>query len=287
MGRRSPWRLLALVGPLAAWLLIFEVIPLVLVLAVSFMRRGVQGPIEVTFTLENYARFADPLYVRILADSLWIALVTTAICLLVGYPFAYYACQQPPERRARLLGLVILPFWTNMLIRTYAWIVLLRSNGLVNNVLRGAGVIQQPLELLYTREAAVLGLVYALLPFMILPLYASIEKLDWRLVKAAQDLGASPARAFWRVTLPLTMPGVVAGSVLVFVPSLALFYISDLMGGARAVLIGNLVQRQFTQARDWPFGAAASVILTVVSLLLIFVYVRYLSPDQGEEGPRA
>jgi len=192
MGRRSPWRLLALVGPLAAWLLIFEVIPLVLVLAVSFMRRGVQGPIEVTFTLENYARFADPLYVRILADSLWIALVTTAICLLVGYPFAYYACQQPPERRARLLGLVILPFWTNMLIRTYAWIVLLRSNGLVNNVLRGAGVIQQPLELLYTREAAVLGLVYALLPFMILPLYASIEKLDWRLVKAAQDLGGQP-----------------------------------------------------------------------------------------------
>src|SRR5690606_25660297 len=184
-------------------------------------------------------------------------------------------------------GLVILPFWTNMLIRTYAWIVLLRSNGLVNNVLRGAGVIQQPLELLYTREAAVLGLVYALLPFMILPLYASIEKLDWRLVKAAQDLGASPARAFWRVTLPLTMPGVVAGSVLVFVPSLALFYISDLMGGARAVLIGNLVQRQFTQARDCRFGGAASGILTVVSLLLIFVYVRYLSPDQGEEGPRA
>src|SRR5690606_8630166 len=244
MGRRSPWRLLALVGPLAAWLLIFEVIPLVLVLAVSFMRRGSDGPIAVTFTLENYARFADPLYVRILADSLGIALVTTVICLLVAYPFAYYTCMQPAPRRARLLGLVILPIWTNMLIRTYAWIILLRSNGLANNLLRSAGIIEQPLELLYTREAAVLGLVYALLPFMVLPLYASIEKLDPRLVKAAQDLGAGPARAFWRVTLPLTMPGVVAGSILVFVPSLALFYISDLMGGARAVLIGNLVQRQ-------------------------------------------
>lgn len=273
---------MALVGPLAAWLLFFEVIPLVLVLAVSFMRRGTAGPVAADFTLENYRRFADPLYVRILVDSLVIALLTTTICLAVAYPFAYYTCMQPAHRRARLLALVILPFWTNMLIRTYAWITLLRSNGLINNLLRNAGIIERPLEFLYTREAAVLGLVYALLPFMILPLYASIEKLDPRLVMAAQDLGASPARAFLRVTLPLTMPGVIAGSILVFVPSLALFYITDLMGGARAVLIGNLVQRQFTQARDWPFGAAASVILTVVSLLLIFIYVRYLAPGRGE-----
>lgn len=284
MGRRhSRLRLLALVGPLAAWLALFEVIPLLLVLAVSFMRRGTRGPVAVDFTLENYRRFADPLYLGILGDSLTVAFLTTAICLAVAYPFAYHLCSLPAHRRTRWLALVILPFWTNMLIRTYAWIMLLRSNGLVNNLLRGAGVIERPLELLYTREAAVLGLVYALLPFMILPLYASIEKLDRRLVQAAQDLGASPARAFLRVTLPLTMPGVIAGSILVFVPSLALFYVTDLMGGARAVLIGNLVQRQFTQARDWPFGAAASVILTAASLLLISLYVRYFAPRGGEE----
>lgn len=283
MARCPRLRLLALVGPVAVWLVLFEMIPLLLVLAVSFMRRGTRGPVAVDFTLENYRRFADPLYLGILGDSLSVAFFTTAICLLVGYPFAYHLCSLPAHRRTRWLALVILPFWTNMLIRTYAWIMLLRSNGLINNLLRDAGVIERPLELLYTREAAVLGLVYALLPFMILPLYASIEKLDRRLVQAAQDLGASPARAFLKVTLPLTMPGVIAGSILVFVPSLALFYITDLMGGARAVLIGNLVQRQFTQARDWPFGAAASVILTAVSLLLISLYVRYFAP-RGEEG---
>lgn len=282
MTRRDRLRLLALVGPLATWLLLFEVIPLLLVLAVSFMRRGTRGPVMMAFTLENYRRFADPLYLGILGDSLRIAFLTTAICLLVGYPFAYYLSHLPAPRRTRWLALVILPFWTNMLIRTYAWIMLLRSNGLINNLMQSLGIIRQPLTLLYTQEAALLGLVYSLLPFMILPLYASIEKLDRRLVQAAQDLGAGPVRAFLRVTLPLTMPGVIAGSILVFIPSLALFYITDLMGGARAVLIGNLVQRQFTQARDWPFGAAASVILTVVSLLLILLYVRYFAPRGGE-----
>lgn len=265
------------------WLLIFQVVPLALVVVTSFASRGRYGGIVYEFGLHNYARFLDPLYLEILLDSLVVAGITTAICLLVGYPFAYFVANREAPLRHLLLLLVVIPFWTNMLTRTYAWMIILRANGLLNQLLLGWGLIHEPIEILYTRGASVLGLVYVLLPFMVLPLYASIEKLDRRMVQAAYDLGAHPLQAFRKIVLPLTMPGVIAGSIFVFIPSLALFFITDVLGGARVMLMGNLIHRQFTQARDWPFGAAASVILTGISLLLIFIYVHFFSPrDQGE-----
>lgn len=272
-----------MLAPIVLWLLVFQVAPLFLVVVVSFATRGRYGGVVWEFGLHNYVRFFDPLYLEILADSFLVAGLTTAVALLVGYPFAYYVASRPPGQRYLLLLLVVIPFWTNMLIRTYAWIVILRTNGLLNNALMALGLIDQPVQLLYTRTAAILGLVYVLFPFMVLPLYASIEKLDPRLVRAAQDLGASPVQSFLRVILPVTMPGVIAGSIMVFIPALALFFVTDLLGGAQSFLIGNLIHRQFTQARDWPFGAAASVVLTAVSLLLIFVYVRFFSPKDEEE----
>lgn len=269
--------------PIVVWLLAFQVIPLALVLAVSLATRGRYGGVVWEFGLHNYVRFLDPLYLGILADSFVVAGITTLVALLFGYPFAYYVASRPHEKRNVLLLLIVIPFWTNMLIRTYAWAIILRANGFLNTVLMSVGLIEEPLQILYTQTAAVLGLTYVLLPFMILPLYAAIEKLDHRLLQAAYDLGAGSWQSFRRVVLPLTMPGVIAGSIMVFVPALALFFVTDLLGGARSVLIGNLIHRQFTQARDWPFGAAASVVLTGVSLLLIFVYVRFFSPRDDQE----
>jgi spermidine/putrescine transport system permease protein len=263
-----------LAGPAGLWLLLFQGIPLALILVMSFGRRTDTGGVAYTFSVENYVRFADPLYVKILLNSFLIALLVTVLTLLIGYPLAYFIASQPPHTRTRWLFLVVVPFWTSMLIRTYGWITILRANGLINTVLMKLGLTSQPLELLYTDGASVLGLVYMLLPFMVLPIYTSVEKLDPSLVRAAYDLGARPWRTFRTVVLPLTLPGVAAGSVLVMVPSIGLFYVADLLGGGKTVLIGNLIQRQFTSARDWPFGSAASVVLTVLTLTLVFLYIR-------------
>lgn len=273
--RRRAWlRTLLMAGPAGLWLLLFQGVPLLLILAMSFGTRTGTGAVKYGFSMVNYQRFADPLYLKILLNSFLVALAVTALTLLIGYPLAYFIAAQPPHARNRWLFLVIIPFWTSMLIRTYGWIFLLRSNGLINTLLIKLHIIGQPLELLYNEGAAMLGLVYMLLPFMVLPIYTSVEKLDPSLIRAAYDLGARPVRAFLSVILPLTLPGVAAGSVLVMVPSIGLFYVADLLGGAKTVLIGNLIQRQFTTARDWPFGSAASVILTVVTLVLIMLYVR-------------
>lgn len=273
--RPRPWlRKLLMAGPAGVWLLLFQGIPLVLVFVMSFGSRTGTGAVSYTFTVQNYIRFADPLYLRILMGSFGVALAVTAITLVVAYPLAYFIATQPPERRNLWLFLVIVPFWTSMLIRTYGWIFLLRGNGLINTVLMRAGLTDAPVNLLYTNGAAILGLVYMLLPFMVLPIYTSVEKLDLSLIRAAYDLGARPARTFRQIILPLTMPGVAAGAVLVMVPAMGLFYVADLLGGAKTVLIGNLIQRQFTQANDWPFGSAASIILSALTLVLIFLYIR-------------
>lgn len=261
-------------GPAGLWLLVFQGIPLGLILLMSLGRRTAAGGITYTFTLDNYARFANPLYLGILVKSLAVALVVTVLTLVIGYPLAWFIAAQPPSGRVSWLLLVMVPFWTSMLIRTYGWIFLLRSNGVVNGLLMQLRIVEEPLNLLHTNGAAVLGLVYMLLPFMVLPIYTSVEKLDPNLIRAAYDLGARPARTFRTVILPLSLPGVMAGSVLVLVPSTGLFFVADLLGGAKTVLIGNLIQRQFTQARDWPFGAAASVILTALTVSLIFLYLR-------------
>lgn len=273
--RPRPWlRKLLMAGPAALWLLLFQGIPLGLILVMSFGTRTATGAINYTFTLENYARFAEPLYLSILVKSIAVALIVTLIALAVGYPLAYFIASQPPEKRTLWLFLVMVPFWTSMLIRTYGWIFLLRGNGLFNNILMALGLTDQPLNLLHTSGAAVLGLVYMLLPFMVLPIYTSVEKLDTSLIRAAYDLGARPVRTFLSVVMPLTMPGVAAGSVLVMIPSIGLFYVADLLGGAKTVLIGNLIQNQFRQANDWPFGSAVSVILAALTMMLIFLYVR-------------
>ncbi|MFS8578584.1 MAG: ABC transporter permease [Novibacillus thermophilus] len=264
-------------------MILFFVFPLIFIFMMSFAVRGLYGGVEYSFTLENYVRFFDPLYLNILWESILIAALTTVICLVFGYPFAYIVARAPRKYRNILLMLIVVPFWTNSLIRTYAWIVLLRTEGVINTVLLQLGVISEPFEMLYNTGAVMVGLAYTLFPFMVLPLYASIEKLDQNLLEAASDLGAKPWQTFAKVTLPLTMPGVVAGCLLVFIPTLGLFFIPDLMGGSKTMLIGNLIRNQFLTARDWPFGSAASVILMILTLIFVLIYLRSGGDKKGME----
>ena len=276
--RRFPGWFLAL--PAGVWLLLFFAIPILILGAYSVMPRGVYGGVESGFTLEHYRRFFDPLYLAILARTVMVALVCTILCLVLGYPVAY-AIARAGRWKNLLLFLVVLPFWTSVLVRTFAMIFLLRDTGLINTWLLGSGLIDKPLTLLYTSGAVMAGLVYTFLPFMVLPIYASLEKHDRTLLEAAAVLGARPFRGFARVTLPLSMPGVVAGCLLVFIPALGSFLPSDLLGGAKEVLIGNLVQNQFTAARNWPFGSAASYVVMIGVLLGVVLYLRSGSVEEG------
>ncbi|OPD54336.1 spermidine/putrescine ABC transporter permease PotB [Bacillus thuringiensis] len=265
-------KLLAL--PTVAWLLIFFLIPLVFVLGFAFMQRGAYGTVEMQFTLENISRVFDPLYLGTLWETVKIAVITTVICLLIGYPFAYTITIVDRKYRSILLLLATIPFWINFLVRSYAWIVILRSQGLVNTLLLKLGIISEPLNLLYNTPSVILGMVYSLLPFMILPVYAAIEQLDKRKLEAAYDLGATPIKAFLNITVPMTMSGIATGSILVFVSSIGMFVVSDVMGGSKVALIGNVIQNQFLGARDWPFGSALSIIVVLFSVLLIYLYYR-------------
>ncbi len=283
----------ALLLPTWAVLGVFFLAPLVLMLAVSFGQRGTYGGLRPVTDLgaylasgawiANYIRSANPIYLSIAWRSLWMAVLTTALCLLISFPVAWWIAVRAPRRwKNLLLGLVVVPFWTSFLIRTYAWMFILRGEGLLNAALLGTGLIHRPLELLYTPFAVMVGLVYGELPFMILPLYASLEKLDRTLLEAAADLGAGGAAVFRRVTVPLTLPGMVAGVVLVFIPSLGQFVVSDLLGGAKSMLLGNLIQNQFAVARNQPFGAALAFELTAAVLLLLLAYALYMK-KKGEE----
>ena len=262
------------VGTIWFWLAAFALIPNQMVVAASVLERGDRDFIRFALSLESYRRLLDPLYLRVLWNSLYLAALSTLTCLAMGYPFAYLLARVPRRYSRLLLLLVIIPFWTSSLIRTYAIIIILKTRGVVNNILLWTGLIQAPLELLHNDLAIFIGLVYTLLPFMVLPLYAAIDKLDPLLVEAARDLGAGWLRTFARVVIPLTLPGIIAGSMLVFLPALGMFYIPDLLGGARTLLVGSLIRNQFLAARDWPFGAALSVVLTAVMTLLLLVYAR-------------
>jgi spermidine/putrescine transport system permease protein len=262
------------VGAIWLWLAAFALVPNVMVVAASLLERGDRDFIRFALSLESYRRLLDPLYLRVLWNSLYLAAFSTLTCLAMGYPFAYLLARVPRRYSRLLLLLVIIPFWTSSLIRTYAIIIILKARGVVNNLLLSTGLIQAPLELLHNDLAIFIGLVYTLLPFMVLPLYAAIEKLDPLLVEAARDLGAGWLRTFARVVIPLTLPGIIAGSMLVFLPALGMFYIPDLLGGARTLLVGSLIRNQFLAARDWPFGAALSVVLTAVMAMLLLVYAR-------------
>jgi len=270
MNKSFPW----LMVPSAATLLLLFGVPLLLVLAVSFATRGTYGGVEWVGTLSNYTSIADLLYLRIFWRSLWLAVVTTAICLVMGFPLAYAIARAPKRWQGLLLFLVIIPFWTNFLVRTYAWMFILRTEGLLNTVLTALGVIHEPLNILFTDWAVLIGLVYGYLPFMVLPLYAALERLDRSLVEAAWDLYAMPRQVFTRVVLPLSKPGVIAGCVLVFIPSLGAYVTPDLLGGARTMMIGNLIQHQYLVVRDWPFGSALSFVLMAGVLAVVVYYLR-------------
>jgi len=261
-------------------LLVLFVLPQGLVFEASLGRRSAYGGIVREWSLANYARAFDPLYLAILARSVALALATTALSLAVAYPVAYWIGLRAAARwRRALVVLVVLPFWTSFLVRMYAWVFILRSDGVLSLLLRPFGV--PPVSLLYNDLAVLLGQVYGELPFMILPLYASIENLDRSLLEAAADLGAHPSRVFWRVTVPLTGPGILAGCILVFIPSLGAYLAPDLLGGARTIYIGNLIQNQFVVARDMPFGAALSFVLTALVLALLVVFRRPLASARG------
>lgn len=266
---------LLLLTPALVVLLLLVALPQALMFEASLGQRSVFGGIVHGLQAGNYLRALEPLYLTIFARSVWLALLTTSLTLLVGYPVAYWlALRAPSRRRGTLLALIVLPFWTSFLVRMYAWVFLLRSEGLVNLSLRALGL--PPLELLYTPAAVLIGQVYGELPFMILPLFVALERLDPALLEAAADLGASPARRLLRVTLPLTAPGIVAGSVLVFIPSLGAYLAPDLLGGAKTIYIGNLIQSQFAVARDVPFGAALSFLLSLLVLILLVAFKRPL-----------
>ena len=270
---RPEARAWALLAPGGFWLVAFFLVPLLIMFVYSLMPRGIYGGVEPGFTLAHYTRFFDPLYLQVLQRTFAWSIACTVICLLLGYPVAYVIARSR-RWRTLLLFLVVLPFWTSFLVRTFAMIFLMRDTGLINSWMLKLGVVQEPLTILYTPFAVMTGLVYGFLPFMILPIYASLEKLDPSLLEAAEVLGARPAARFRRVTLPLSMPGVVAGSLLVFIPALGSFLTSDLLGGAKQVMIGNLVQNQFSSARNWPFGSAASFIVMALVLAAVMWYLR-------------
>lgn len=266
------------------WLGLFALLPNLALLLVSFLDRGDTDFFIPVFTLENYARLFDPAFIDIFIQSMYLASVSMLVCLLVGYPFAYLLARADKRLRPWLLLLVVIPFWTNSLIRTYALIIILKTQGLLNKLFLALGIVDGPFSLMYSDIAVFLGLTYTLLPFMILPLYASIEKLDVRLLDAAKDLGAGPLRSFWHITLPLTLPGIVAGCILVFLPALGTFYVPEILGGATNMLLGTFIKNQFLVARDWPLGAAASMILTLLLVLLALIY-RFANRKAAEGDP--
>lgn len=251
----------------------FFMVPLGIIVLYSFLTRGTYGGQGGPATIENYLRLFDPLYGSILLRSFWLAGISTAFCLLMGFPLALFIARSG-KRRNLYINLVMLPFWTSFLVRTYAWMFLLRDTGLINTALEAMGIISQPLPLLYNDSAVVLGLVYGYLPFMVLPIYGTVERLDPSLLEAAADLGATPWVALWKITIPISMPGILAGSILVFIPCLGAYLTPDLMGGGKSIMIGNLVQNQFTTARDWPFGSALSLVLTAMVMGLLWIAVK-------------
>ncbi|WP_287600298.1 spermidine/putrescine ABC transporter permease PotB [Thiothrix sp.] len=254
------------------WLGLFVLVPHVLVLLTSVLSPDPQHLAVWPLTLDSWARVWEPLYAEVFLHSLWLSAVTTLVCLLLGYPFAYLLAKLPKLWRGVLLFLMIVPFWTNSLIRTYALKLLLGNKGVINTALLGLGITDEPVELLYTEFAVIFGLVYVLLPFMVLPLVSSFDKLDGHLIEAAHDLGAGFWQRFRHIILPLTTPGIVAGCLIVFLPAMGMFYVADLLGGAKNLLVGNVIRNQFLVVRDWPFGAAFSVALIAIMASLLWLY---------------
>jgi len=280
---RTRW---ALVAPALVIIGIFGIVPLLIILVYSFLVAGGYGGVEWKFTTDAYVSFLFERdifdgtfkfvtdYLEIFWRSIWLALLTTGVCLLLGFPTAYFMATRPASQRNYWVFLITLPFWTNLLIRTYAIMLILRDEGLVNDLLLRFGLADKPVHLLYTNFAIILGLLYSFLPFMVLPLYSSLEKLDFRLVEAGFDLYATRRKVLWRIIIPLAKPGIIAGCLLVFIPALGAYITPLILGGGGELMIGNLIALQFGTSRNWPFGAAQALILMAAVMLALMVYVR-------------
>ncbi|RXJ67660.1 spermidine/putrescine ABC transporter permease PotB [Halarcobacter ebronensis] len=264
------------------WLILFALFPNLLVIGISFLTKSESDFFTFAFSTESYTKLLNPVYLSVFLDSLYLAFITTVMTLILAYPFAYIIATVPKKYKFLLLLLVIIPFWTSSLVRTYALIAILKTKGLLNAFLLSLGLINEPLQIMYTEVAVFIGMVYTLLPFMILPLYVSIEKIDFKLVEAAKDLGASKLNIFKTIIIPLSLPGIIAGSTLVFLPALGMFFIPDILGGAKELIVGSFIRNQFLLFRDWPFGSAASVIL----LIIMFIMLSLLAKSQKIESSR-
>lgn len=294
LGARRRAQLGLLLGPASLFLAVFLVCPLAIMLIYSFLAPGLYGGVVWEFYPHNYGRvlgFADPdfedfdpVYLAIFMRSLRIALITVALSLLVCYPAAFRIARLPDRWKTFALFLITLPFFASLIVRLFIWVLILRNTGFINVTLQSLGIIERPLEMIYTEGAVILGMVYIFIPFMFLPVYASVEKLDWTLVRASQDLGASAVQTFLRVILPLTLPGVIGGCIIVFIPALGNFVVPAVLGGARTMMLGNLIEQQFLSARNWPFGATLAMLVMTAVLAILFLYVRY-EARRGDDAP--
>lgn len=269
-------------GPISIWMLIFILLPMLYILFISFMTRDVYGNIEYTFTLDNYKEMFQPLYLSVIGKSIKMAFITTVICLVVGYPLAYYIASKPSKTAAKLLMLVMIPYWTSSLVRLFSINQLGMPNGFINLILLKLGIISEPINFLFSDGIVIVGLLIAMLPFSVLPLYSSIEKLDKSLLEASKDLGAKPAKTFFKVTVPLTMPGIVGCVLLVFIPSLGMYYVPEMLGGGKVMLIGTLIKNQFLMTKNWPFGASLAILLILITLAMMWIYTRVGKLDDLE-----
>lgn len=269
--------------PLYAFTLMFVLGPLCYMLIISFLKRAATWGIVWSFTFDNYIEILEPVYMKTFAESIKLSLITTSIVILLGYPFGYFMSKLEKSKRNIIMLLLMVPFWTSSLMRLYGWIIIFRSNGILDKILMGLHIINSPLKLLYTYPAVVAGMVYTLIPFMILSVYSSAEKLDKSLIEASKDLGANRLQAFLTVTLKLTLPGLLSGIILTFIPSMGLFFIADILGGNKVILVGNLIQEQLMKAHNWPFAASLSVILLICTSLMLFVY-RKITHVKDLEG---
>ena len=262
------------------WLLVFSLVPFALVTLTSFMGHNENQLFTLPFTLSNYTQLNNSIYLKIFQESFYVAGMCTVICLLLGYPFAYAIARMQSRYKGLLMLLIIIPFWTSSLIRCYSMITLLKPKGIINSILMWLGIIDKPLDMMFTDTSVMIGLVYNLLPFMILPLLTNIERLDHRLIDAARDLGANRMTTFRKIILPLTLPGILSGCILVFLPAMTLFYIPDLLGGSKSILLGNLIQNQFLVAGNWPFGSAISTVFMLLLAILLLIYWRSTRSNQ-------
>lgn len=276
---KGTWLLLT---PMYVFTILFVGLPFLYLLLLSFLQRAQVWGVDFIFTLQNYKRILEPMYLGNFADSLKLAFTSTLFITLIGYPYGYFMARMSAVWKRRMLLLILIPFFTSGLIRLYGWIIVFRSNGVLDKLLMGVGLTEKPLKLLYTYPAVVVGMIYALLPFMILSVYSSAEKLDYKLVEAARDLGASSWKAFWTVSFQLTLPGLLSGVVLTFVPSMGLFFIADILGGNKIVLVGNVIHEQMTKGRNQPFAAALSVVLLILTYLILRIYRKIAGTSQLE-----